>query len=485
MISRLIVTIAMLCLAGGSAHGQLQLIWSDEFDGTELNTDIWSAQIGTGTNDGLPAGWGNNELQYYTDRPENVFVSGGNLHIVARAESFGGRSYTSARIRTIGNIDVLYGRFEARMKLPSGQGIWPAFWMLPSSNVYGTWAASGEIDIMESTNFADRIYGTIHFGNPWPNNVSAGNSYAPGTDYGADFHTYAVEWEPDVMRWYVDDVLYHVSTSNTWFSSSDPGNNRAPFDIPFHFLLNVAVGGNFPGPPNGSQGFPMELVVDYVRVYGQDQQPFTPNTPAPIPGIIEAEDFDTGGSFFAYEDADASNNGGQYRPSEAVDIEICTEGGFNIGWIEPAEWIEYTVDVAVDGHYELEVRSASQTTGGQLSLAFDGINRTGSVNLPSTGDWQNWTSVTLPITILAGEQIMRFTSNASGYNLNRYGFTLLAEAGDVNADGAIDLEDMYAYESGQGLYTDIDLDSSSATVQDRAALQSMLRGGELSDVVTR
>ena len=270
-----------------------QLIWSDEFDGQFLNLNIWEPQIGTGTLYGLPSGWGNNERQYYTDRSQNLSVGGGWLTITARREDFNGSEYTSARIRTRGRFEFLYGRVEARITIPSGQGIWPAFWMLPTNSPYGGWAASGEIDIMESTNNADQIYGTIHHGGPYPGNRSNGGTYAPGIDFGAAPHLYAVEWDPDQIRWYVDGVQYYSVNSSTWSSTNAPDNERAPFDVPFHFLLNVAVGGNFPGPPNGSVGFPMQMQVDYVRVFRRQQLPYEPS-PALIPGQIEAERFDLG-----------------------------------------------------------------------------------------------------------------------------------------------------------------------------------------------
>ncbi len=187
--------------------------------------------------------------------------------IEARKESYGGKQYTSARLRTLNKGDWLYGRFESRIKLPRGQGIWPAFWMLPTDNKYGSWAASGEIDILEAinTNAADgnTIYGSIHFGNTWPNNQHTTVAYNPSTNIADNYHTYAVEWEPRQIRWYVDNVLY--STQTQW--SSGGGAYPAPFDQRFHALLNLAVGGNWPGSPNSATAFPQQMLVDYVRVY--------------------------------------------------------------------------------------------------------------------------------------------------------------------------------------------------------------------------
>lgn len=257
----LFAAVAPSGVASAAPQGQYQLVWSDEFDGAALDPAKWEALIGTG----CPSlcGWGNNELQFY--RAENAVVGGGVLRIVAREESFGGRAYTSARLRTRGLADFERGRFEMRAKLPSGRGLWPAFWMFPTDSVYGTWAASGEIDIVELVGHEpDRIHGTIHFGAQSPGNTSAGGSYALASgEFADDFHDFALEWDETELRWYVDGVLYNVETS--WWSSGGPF--PAPFDQRFHLLLNLAVGGNWPGPPSTQTQFPAEFVVDHVRVY--------------------------------------------------------------------------------------------------------------------------------------------------------------------------------------------------------------------------
>ena len=161
--------------------------------------------------------------------------------------------------------DFLYGRIEARIKLPTTQGMWPAFWMLSSDWEYGIWPASGEIDIMESKNIPTIIWGTLHFGaeEGWD---GEGDTYTAGsTNFSDAFHTYRIDWEPTVIRWYVDGNLYHTVTSSRWWSGG--GGGLAPFDKRFHILLNVAVGGNWPGNPDGSSVFPQQMVVDWIRVY--------------------------------------------------------------------------------------------------------------------------------------------------------------------------------------------------------------------------
>lgn len=245
------------------------LIWNDEFDAARLDPEVWFFENGDGSQYGIP-GWGNNELQWYLE--DSAELRDGLLVITAREESVGGKNYTSARINTRNRFAFRYGRVEARIRLPGGQGIWPAFWMLPQEDVYGTWAASGEIDIVEAVNLGaaggNTIFGTIHYGGEFPDNTFSTNEggYEVSGDLTAEFHTYALEWDSTVpqMRWYVDDTLYSVQ--NDWFTD-DNEPFPAPFDQPFYILLNVAVGGNFPGPPNPATVFPVAMEVDYVRVY--------------------------------------------------------------------------------------------------------------------------------------------------------------------------------------------------------------------------
>lgn len=238
------------------------LVWSDEFDGTALDESKWSLQLG----DGCPnlCGWGNAELQTYT--AQNHSVSDGTLKITAREESDG--TFTSTRMRTLGKGDWTYGRFEIRAKLPTGQGLWPAIWLLFSEDTYGGWAASGEIDIMEAIGSEPgEVFGTLHYGGPAPGNVFSGEPFdlTFGT-YDEDFYVFTIEWEEGEIRWYVNNMLYQTQTSDDWFTTGSD-NPAAPFDHDFHMILNVAVGGNLPGNPDDSTVFPQTMEVDYVRVY--------------------------------------------------------------------------------------------------------------------------------------------------------------------------------------------------------------------------
>ena len=247
-----------------SPGDNLALVWADEFDAVQLDPEKWFFESGDGSQYGIP-GWGNNELQYYV--PDNASLANGLLTIDARAEAKNGSNFTSARIHTRDRFAFRYGRIEARIRLPRGQGLWPAFWLLPQDNAYGSWAASGEIDIMEAVNLGgsggNTVHGTIHYGGAWPNNVLSGESYLVPADATAEFHTYALEWDAAEMRWYVDGVLYAMV--NTWYSTG--GSFPAPFDQHFYIILNVAVGGNWPGSPNASTVFPVTMQVDWVRVY--------------------------------------------------------------------------------------------------------------------------------------------------------------------------------------------------------------------------
>lgn len=242
----------------------LTLVWSDEFDGP-LDPETWFFATGDGTEKGLPGGWGNNELQYYL--PDNAQVENGVLKIIARIESVGGLNYTSARINTEDRFAFRYGRIEASIKMPQGQGLWPAFWMLSQDSPYGTWAATGEIDIVEAVNLGgtggNEILGTIHYGDEFPGNLFTSEYYTPSEDITDGFHTYAIEWDATEIRWYFDNVLYAVQ--NSWFSTAAP--YPAPFDQPFHILLNVAVGGNLPGNGIDNAALPATMEVDWVRVY--------------------------------------------------------------------------------------------------------------------------------------------------------------------------------------------------------------------------
>jgi beta-glucanase (GH16 family) len=279
---------------GGAADWEL--VWSDEFDGSKLDRRKW------GFDDDCWGG-GNDEQQCYRDSPKNTVVEHGRLVITARREKFVGaawplnlrgdvedpnaratKPFTSARLTTRGKASWRYGRVEVRARLPQGQGTWPAIWMLPEKDRYGSWAASGEIDILEAVNLGvhcakcpggreNTILGTLHFGAKWPNNKHKGEEVPFPEVLDGQFHTYAIEWYSDRMTWHVDGRTYATRNAGEWSTtgSAAPG---APFDQPFHLILNLAIGGKLPESRGlgGVQldGYPKRMEVDWVRVWQKD-----------------------------------------------------------------------------------------------------------------------------------------------------------------------------------------------------------------------
>ncbi len=242
------------------------LAWSDEFsgpDGSSPDPKKWTYDIGG-------KGWGNQELESYTNHKENARIEKGNLVISAQKESHTGadgvaRDYTSARLKTQGLFTQTYGRIEARIKIPEGQGMWPAFWMLGQDIPTAGWPKCGEIDIMENIGKEPAtIHGSLHGPSTTANtsDLTAIFSLPTGENFANDFHLYAVEWEPDTVRFYVDSNLYATFHSSDW-----PAGGKWVFDHPFFIILNLAVGGDWPGSPDASTKFPQSMLVDYVRVY--------------------------------------------------------------------------------------------------------------------------------------------------------------------------------------------------------------------------
>lgn len=230
--------------------GGYRLVWSDEFDGNSLDTSKWGYDIGG-------QGWGNNELEYYTNRWENAYVTGGLLHIKAMRESFGGRDYTSARLLTKGKFEFQYGYVEARIALPRGMGIWPAFWMLGRNIDQVSWPSCGEIDIIEAINTENKVYATCH----WNSNGHAQYGKESGNFDITQFHTYHLYWDRDFIRIGVDGNQHYE------ILIKDGTGNTGAFHNKFFFILNIAVGGDWPGFNIDNNQFPTEMLVDYIRVY--------------------------------------------------------------------------------------------------------------------------------------------------------------------------------------------------------------------------
>ena len=240
-----------------------QLVWKEEFTTNHIDQATWNFVEG---------GWGfgNKELQHYTNRQQNARIENNQLIIEAHKENYQDNPYTSAKLTTKGKHDWLYGRFEIKAKLPKGLGIWPAIWMMPTDmELYSGWPACGEIDIMEAIGHEpDKVYGTIHYGVP---HTFKGSYYRLplGENFQDDFHVFAIEWEENEIRWYVDDELYGTQTN--WFSKDKQTEESHPFPAPFnrtfYLQLNLAVGGEWPGYPDGTTQFPQQMTVDYIKVY--------------------------------------------------------------------------------------------------------------------------------------------------------------------------------------------------------------------------
>lgn len=254
--------------------GDWRLVWNDEFGGpagSSPDPSKWTFDIGG-------EGWGNQEWEYYTNQPENAALDGeGSLHITARTVEappasgldcwYGTCRFTSARLLTKDKFTFTYGRVEARIKIPFGQGLWPAFWMLGNDISSAGWPDCGEIDIMENIGREPgTIHGTVHGPDYYgAGGISSSFSLEEGLTFADDFHIFALEWEADEIRWYVDNSLYGVVRKSQF-----PENHRWVFDHPFFIILNVAVGGNWPGHPDETSVFPQTMLVDYVRVYQAD-----------------------------------------------------------------------------------------------------------------------------------------------------------------------------------------------------------------------
>ena len=237
-----------------SSYPGKTLVWSDEFDGESIDLSHWTYDLGA-------SGWGNQELQNYTSDSENSYVNDGNLFIVAREN---GIHFTSARMKSIGLQEFQYGRIDVRAILPKGQGIWPAIWMLGANYPTVGWPACGEIDIMELIGSSpNTVHGTIHYGTDWTqHNYTGSGTSIPWTEtFSDEFHVFSIDWDENGITWLLDDQPFYT------IDNAVTGNQPYPFDNPFFFIMNIAVGGQWPGYPDATTEFPQFMAVDYVRVF--------------------------------------------------------------------------------------------------------------------------------------------------------------------------------------------------------------------------
>lgn len=394
--------------------------------GQAPDTKVWGRDLGGG-------GFGNNELQSYTEGAANAFLDGdGHLVIEARKEPTKGpdgiaRDYSSARLRTKGKFEQRYGKFEARMKLPKGQGIWPAFWMLGADIDKTGWPRSGEIDILEFIGrMPNTVYGTLH-GPGYSGGASIqGKTEAP--DLSEKFHNYAVEWSPEKIVWTFDGKPYFTLTAQ------DVGNKEWPFEKPQFIILNLAVGGQWPGYPDATTVLPQRLVVDHVKVWKDanlvvdeaalakrhaermaSKVTFKQPAPAKIPGVVKLADY-LPGEGVGFHDSDGNNEGGSYR-TDGVDIGAAglSDAPYSLGWTRPGEWLTYELDVTEPGNYKAELTVASEGAGGSIDLSVDGASPFTTVQIPDTGGWTTWRPVPAgTVGLLAGRHRLKVFMKAAG-----------------------------------------------------------------------
>ena len=372
----LLHSLAVTALCSGTAQAQTyQQVWADEFNGTSVNTTNWQFENGGG-------GWGNNEKQYY--QPANTTVANGILTITARKQAVGGLPYTSSRLKSEGLRNFQYGKIEARIKLPLGQGLWPAFWMLGSNIGTVGWPKCGEIDVMEQVNADSRTYGTVHWDNNGYASFGANLATAPNV-----YHVYSVEWTPSYIRWFMDGTKYNeINIANNAGGTDE-------FQKPFFLLLNLAVAGNWPGQTVDESKLPASMQVDYVRVSQLT------NTPPPATSSVTLE-------------AEAAN------VNNGMVVGACSEGGQNMGYIDNGDYLVWNaINFPTTGTYNVEYRIASGTGGGTVSCDLNGgAIQLGSTTVPGTGGWQNWQTVSRSVTVNAGTYNFGIYAQTGGWNIN-------------------------------------------------------------------
>ena len=487
---------------------QWNLVWQDEFN-NGISGD-WVFETGAG-------GWGNNELQYY--RRENATVQNGALVISAKREGFGGANYTSARMKTQGKKSWKFGKIEARIAMPSFNGIWPAFWMLGDNIGSVGWPSCGEIDIMEHVNGGSSTFGTIH----WANDNGSHAEYSGNTDAGniTAYHTYSIEWDANSIKWFVDGRQYHVANiANNVNSTSELHNN-------FFILLNLAVGGNWPGYNIDNGAFPANMYVDYVRVYQAG------STPPPLGGGGVAtvyKDCNFGGyaaglpvGNYAYGDLYARGIGNEdissLKVNNGYEVVLCEHdnlsgarltvpagqnsclvdqgwndrttslivraasgvpafsrtiqaedyssmmgvqkegtndagGGLNVGYIDNGDWMAYNgITFPTSGNYKIEYRVASMYGGNRISLDLNaGGIQLGTTDIPSTGGWQNWRTVSKTAYVNAGTYNVGIYASIGGFNLNWIRITRVGNARTSNEEADMVTSSNNIASEGLGLF---------------------------------
>ncbi|EKQ50207.1 MULTISPECIES: family 16 glycosylhydrolase [unclassified Clostridium] len=372
------------------------LVWDDEFSGSSLDTSKWGYNTGYYMNsDPSSWGWGNNEQEYYTDKEKNVSVKDGNLNLTAYDEptTFPQidpnrvAEYSSGKITTKDKFTFKYGRIDFRAKLPAGTGLWPALWLLPNDDTYGSWAASGEIDVMEARGrLPGATSGTIHFGGAWPANTHLGSDYSfsDGQRIDTDYHVYSAVWEDDNIKWYVDGKCFFKATKDQWYSLGAKGNDKAPFDQNFYIIMNLAVGGWFDGglTPNAGE-IPATMKVDYVRVYKADgdvQAPTTPETYVDVAAGKIPTCSGTENDVFSINNLTDGNTDTRWSSNFADDAWFVVDLGdtykineLDFNW-EASYGKQYEILVSEDGVNYTSAYKQTNGSGGMEKISFDAKN---------------------------------------------------------------------------------------------------------------
>lgn len=422
------MTSALLLLAATLAPKWVPT-FTQNFDGPKGQAPdpaIWGRDLGGG-------GFGNNELESYTDGNANAFLDGdGHLVIEARKEPTKGkdgiaRDYSSARLKTKGKFEQRYGKIEARMKLPKGQGIWPAFWMLGSDIDRAGWPKCGEIDILEFIGREPKtVFGTLHGPGYSGSNGIQGKTTSP--DLSDAFHTYGIEWAPGKIVWTFDGKPFHT------VEAKDVGAKGWPFEQPFFVILNLAVGGGWPGYPDATTTFPQRLVVDWVRAYKDENlkvddaeitrrneervksaSSYKDPGPQKVPGTVRFADY-LPGEGVGFHDTDGENEGGVYR-TDGVDVgnSGLADVPYSLGWTRAGEWLTYDLDVSEPGNYAAEIAVACEGAGGTIELSLDGGQPFATVAVPNTGGWTTWKTIPAGVApMLAGRHKLRLTMKSNG-----------------------------------------------------------------------
>jgi len=401
----------------------LELVWSDEFDYTGApDPEKWTHETGAG-------GWGNQERQFYTDSLDNSRVENGHLVIEVRQEIVGrSPTYTSARLITREKAQWKYGRFEARAKLPKTTGTWPAIWMLAADRLHSRdlWPDNGEIDIMEAVGYEQdplfkqivgdpelpNIHGTLHTTTRHAGNANGGSTYEP--DASEAFHVYAVNWTEEKIEFELDGEVYYTVERSPLLPIRNPPDDLSPywpFDQRFFLILNIAVGGTWGGhfnsnfysqSPYGPDGidhdgeWPQQMLVDYVRVYAYPGE----EEPTSVPGTIQAADFTRADGILA-------------------EVALNTDSPHNLSEIDAGDVAEFSVQTVSGGSFTVRAEVAALSAGNAFTLE---VVETGSRltvdNLPSTGGWQDWTTIDAgTLELPAGMSTLRMTSSTGGFNL--------------------------------------------------------------------